>query len=116
MSGAARIARSSRQRCVDRLVFREQSLKAVLMKMRLLAGITLVASAAATALCAETPAPQKTIGINPGYRNLSAKPGDDFEEYANGGLRKTSENPADPSRTAAGAEAVLLAQERTAGL
>ena len=85
MSGAARIARSSRQRCVDRLVFREQSLKAVLMKMRLLAGITLVASAAATALCAETPAPQKTIGINPGYRNLSAKPGDDFEEYANGG-------------------------------
>ena len=85
------------------------------MKMRLLAEITLVASAA-TALCAETPAPRKTIGINPGYRNLSVKPGDDFEEYANGGWRKTAEIPADRSRTGAGFEVFQRAEKRTADL
>jgi hypothetical protein len=52
--------------------------------MRLLAGIILLAWVG-TALCAETPPSQKTIGINLAYRNLSVKPGDDFEEYANGG-------------------------------
>jgi putative endopeptidase len=85
------------------------------MKMRLLAEITLVASAATT-LCAETPAPPKTIGISPGYRNLSVKPGDDFEEYANGGWRKTAEIPADRSRTGAAFEVFQRAEQRTADL
>lgn len=85
------------------------------MKMALLAGITLAAWNP-TAFCAETPAPQKTIGINPAYRNLSVKPGDDFEEYANGGWRKTAEIPADRSRTGVGFEVFQRAEQRTADL
>src|ERR1043166_2547648 len=99
-----------------RLVFREQSLKAAFMKMRLLAEITLAASAAATALGADTPEPPTTIGINPGYRNLSVKPGDDFEEYANGGWRKTAEIPADRARAGAFLEVFQRAEQRTADL
>src|SRR5207302_517897 len=83
------------------------------MKMTLLAGIFLVAWIG-TAFCAESPAPQKTIGINPAYRNLSVKPGDDFEEYANGGWRKTAEIPADRARIGAGFEVFERAEKRTA--
>ena len=57
------------------------------MKMTLIAALTLTASVEA-AFSADTPPPAKTIGINPAFRNLSVKPGDDFEEYANGGWRK----------------------------
>src|SRR5437588_11623170 len=85
------------------------------MKMTLLAGIILGAGIG-TAFCAETPAPQKTIGINPAYRNLSVKPGDDFEEYANGGWRKTAEIPADRARVGAGFEVFERAEKRTADL
>src|SRR5205807_7161430 len=85
------------------------------MKMTLLAGIILVAWIG-TAFCAESPAPQKTIGINPAYRNLSVKPGDDFEEYANGGWRKTAEIPADRARIGAGFEVFERAEKRTADL
>ena len=53
------------------------------------------------ALHAETQAPQKSIGIDPAFRNLSVKPGDDFEEYANGGWRKSAEIPADRASTGA---------------
>ena len=83
--------------------------------MTLLAGIILVAGIG-TAFCAETPAPQKTIGINPAYRNLSVKPGDDFEEYANGGWRKTAEIPADRARIGVGFEVFERAEKRTADL
>src|SRR5437660_12676271 len=85
------------------------------MKMTLLAGIFLVAWIG-TAFCAESPAPQKTIGINPAYRNLAVKPGDDFEEYANGGWRKTAEIPADRSSTGAAFEVFQHAEQRTAEL
>jgi putative endopeptidase len=85
------------------------------MTITLLAGITLVASVG-TALYAKTPAPQKTIGVNPAYRNLSVKPGDDFEEYANGGWRKTAEIPPDRASTGAGFEVFQRAEERTADL
>ena len=44
------------------------------MKMTLLAVLTLTAWVE-TAFSADTPAPQKTIGINPAYRNLSVQPG-----------------------------------------
>ena len=85
------------------------------MKMMLLAAIILVAWIG-TAFCGETPAPQKTIGINPAYRNLSVKPGDDFDEYANGGWRKTAEIPADRSSIGAGFEVFERAEKRTADL
>src|SRR5436305_12719983 len=83
--------------------------------MTLLAGIFLVAWIG-TAFCAESPAPQKTIGINPAYRNLSVKAGDDFEEYANGGWRKTAEIPPDRASTGAGFEVFQRAEQRTADL
>jgi len=85
------------------------------MKMTLLAVLTLTASVE-TAFSADTPAPQKTIGINPAYRNLSVKPGDDFEEYANGGWRKTAEIPPDRASTGAGFEVFQRAEQRTADL
>ena len=83
--------------------------------MTLLAAITLTASVG-IALHAETPAPQKSIGINPAYRNLSVKPGDDFEEYANGGWRKSAEIPADRASTGAGFEVFERAEKRNADL
>src|SRR5437016_789375 len=85
------------------------------MKMTLLAGVILLAWVG-TGFCAETPAPQKTIGISPTYRNLSVKPGDDFEEYANGSWRKTAEIPADRSSIGAGFEVFERAEKRTADL
>jgi putative endopeptidase len=65
---------------------------------------------------AETLTPQKTIGITPTYRNLTVKPGDDFEEYANGGWRKTAEIPADRPSTGAAFEVFQRAEQRTAEL
>jgi len=85
------------------------------MKMTLLAVLTLTAWVE-TAFSADTPAPQKTIGINPAYRNLSVKPGDDFEEYANGGWRKSAEIPPDRASTGAGFEVFQRAEQRTANL
>ena len=82
--------------------------------MRLLLRTVLLASVAT--VCAQTPAPDKTIGINPAYRNLAVKPGDDFEEYANGGWRKTAEIPADRSSTGAAYEVFKRAEQRTAEL
>ena len=85
------------------------------MKRTVFAGITLMASAG-IAPHAETQAPQKSIGINTAYRNLSVKPGDDFEEYANGGWRKTAEIPPDRPSTGAGFEVFQRAEQRTADL
>ena len=85
------------------------------MKMTLLAALTLTASVE-TAFSADTRPPEKTIGINPAYRNLSVKPGDDFEEYANGGWRKTAEIPADRASTGADFEVFERAEKRNADL
>ena len=85
------------------------------MKMTLLAALTLTATVE-TAFSADTPPPEKTIGINPAYRNLSVKPGDDFEEYANGGWRKSAEIPADRASTGAGFEVFERAEKRNADL
>src|SRR5438552_4267281 len=85
------------------------------MKTTLIAGITLMSSDG-IAPHAETQAPQKSIGINTAYRNLSVKPGDDFEEYANGGWRKTAEIPPDRPSTGAGFEVFQRAEQRTADL
>src|SRR5881275_3505959 len=85
------------------------------MKIALLAGMTLIGSVA-TAICTDAGVTDQTIGINPAYRNLSVKPGDDFEEYANGGWRKTAEIPADRARVGAGFEVFERAEKRTADL
>src|SRR5438105_3900143 len=85
------------------------------MKIALLAGMTLIGSAA-TALCTNPGATEKTIGINPAYRNLSVKSGDDFEEYANGGWRKSAEIPADRASTGVGFEVFERAEKRNADL
>jgi putative endopeptidase len=69
-----------------------------------------------TAFSADTPAPEKTIGINPAYRDLAVKPGDDFEEYANGAWRKSAQIPADRSSTGAGFEVFERAEKRNADL
>src|SRR5438552_390004 len=85
------------------------------MKMTLLGALTPTAWVE-TAFSADTPPPEKTIGINPAYRNLSVKPGDDFEEYANGGWRKSAEIPADRASTGADFEVFERAEKRNADL
>src|SRR5881398_2537794 len=85
------------------------------MKIALLAGMIFIACAA-TAICSDPGVTEQTIGINPAYRNLSVKPGDDFEEYANGGWRKTAEIPPDRASTGAGFEVFQRAEQRTADL
>src|SRR5947208_12769246 len=85
------------------------------MKMTLIAALTLTAWVE-TGFSVDTSPPEKTIGINPTYRNLTVKPGDDFEEYANGGWRKTAEIPADRSSTGAAFEVFQRAEQRTAEL
>src|SRR5205814_8420641 len=85
------------------------------MKMTLIAALTLTAWVE-TGFSVDTPPPEKTIGINPAYRNLSVKPGDDFEEYANGGWRKTAEIPADRASTGAGFEVFERPEKRNADL
>ena len=85
------------------------------MRFQLLVRMILMALAGSAA-SAETPALQKTIGINPSYRNLAVKPGDDFEEYANGGWRKTAEIPADRSSSGAAFEVFQRGEQRTAEL
>jgi len=85
------------------------------MNIALLAGMTLIGSVA-TAVSTEPVASEKTIGINPAYRNLSVKPGDDFEEYANGGWRKTAEIPANRASSGAGFEVFERAERRNADL
>src|SRR5438046_494937 len=85
------------------------------MKIALLAGMIFIACAA-TAICTDAGVTNQSIGINPAYRNLSVKPGDDFEEYANGGWRKAAEIPADRASTGAGFEVFERAEKRNADL
>src|SRR6476659_59859 len=59
---------------------------------------------------------EKTIGINPGYRDLDVKPGDDFEEYANGEWRKKTEIPADRASIGVDFEVFQKAEKRNADL
>jgi putative endopeptidase len=83
--------------------------------MLLLGALTLTAWVG-TSLSADTPAPKKTIGIDPAYRDLAVKPGDDFEKYANGGWRKSAQIPADRSSTGAEFEVFERAEKRNADL
>ncbi|MEY2488186.1 MAG: putative endopeptidase, partial [Verrucomicrobiota bacterium] len=85
------------------------------MKMQILGSVALMALTA-PALFAAPPAPEKTIGVDLALRDLAVKPGDDFDAYANGAWRKTTEIPADRSSTGVGFEVFQKAEKRNADL
>ena len=85
------------------------------MKMQALASVVLVSLAMPLSLAAPPP-PEKAIGINLALRDLTVKPGDDFEEYANGTWRKTTEIPADRATTGVDFEVFQKAEKRNADL
>ncbi len=85
------------------------------MKLPLLATITLFACTASTISAAE-PGAAKTIGLDLSLRNMTVKPGDDFEEYANGGWRKTTEIPPDRSSVGVTYDVFKKAEKRNADL
>lgn len=70
----------------------------------------------ATALVAQTDTSSKMIGVDVSYRDLAVKPGDDFEQYANGGWRKATEIPPDRPSTGVGFEVFQKAEQRNADL
>lgn len=55
-------------------------------------------------------------GVDKAYMDPSVKPGDNFDDYANGGWRKTAEIPADRSSIGVGLEVSLRAEARTAAI
>lgn len=65
---------------------------------------------------AAPPTTEKTIGIDLALRDLSVKPGDDFEAYANGTWRKNTEIPPDRSSTGVDFEVFQKAEKRNADL
>jgi putative endopeptidase len=83
--------------------------------MQFLGSVALLALTAPISFAA-SPAPAKEIGVNPALRDLAVKPGDNFEEYANGAWRKTTEIPADRSSTGVGFEVFQKAEKRNADL
>ena len=85
------------------------------MKIQFLGSVALLALTAAISF-AGPPSPAKEIGVNPALRDLAVKPGDNFEEYANGAWRKTTEIPADRSSTGVGFEVFQKAEKRNADL
>ncbi|HXE66009.1 MAG TPA: M13 family metallopeptidase [Rhodanobacteraceae bacterium] len=77
------------------------------------------AASAAKAATAATPAPASTapnIGINLSYIDKSAKPGDNFFEYANGDWLKTAQIPVDRSSTGAFFDIFEVTEKHTADL
>ena len=69
--------------------------------------------AAAPAVIAAAPG---ALGVTLSYRDLDVKPGDDFDEYANGAWRRATEIPADRSSTGVGFEVFQRAEQRNAEL
>jgi putative endopeptidase len=90
-------------------------LQLCVIKLRGLASGGLVALTAAVSLAAE-PTPAPNIGLMLNARNLAVKPGDDFEEYANGAWRKATQIPADRPNTGVGYEVFQKAEQRNADL
>jgi len=85
---------------------------------KILVPILLLSGAIVAAPTAFAAAQQKAdaIGVRPDYRDLSVKPGDDFDAYANGSWRKATEIPADRSSTGVSYEVFLKAEQRNADL
>lgn len=73
-------------------------------------------STAASPQASQAPAPETkqapTIGIDLAGLDTSVQPGDDFDEYANGGWRKTAEIPADRASTGVFLEVFQKAEQR----
>jgi len=87
------------------------------MKMRLWGLMAVMALTVSLSLGGPTPSPAaKGIGINLPLRDLAVTPGDDFEEYANGTWRKTTEIPADRASTGVDFEVFQKAEQRNADL
>lgn len=78
-------------------------------------GVVLVTIAAELSLAAPSTS-EKKIGVTLSYRDLATKPGDDFEEYANGGWRRRTEIPPDRPSTSASFEVFQRAEKRNADL
>ena len=85
------------------------------MKMQFLGSVALLAFVAPISFAAPPP-PAKEIGVNLALRDTAVKPGDDFDGYANGAWRKTTEIPADRSSIGAGFEVFQKAEKRNADL
>jgi putative endopeptidase len=85
------------------------------MTMQFLAAVALVTMAGPAAFSGPAPSGQ-AIGVNLSFRNTVVKPGDDFEEYANGGWRNVAEIPPDRPSTGAGFEVFQKAEQRNADL
>lgn len=83
------------------------------MRLRSLAKLTFVLAATGHLAAAEG---DLTIGVDPAYRDVAVKPGDDFEEYANGGWRRMTEIPPDRASTGVGFEVFQKAEKRNADL
>jgi putative endopeptidase len=62
------------------------------------------------------PVPAPVIGIDIAGMDTAVKPGDDFEAYANGGWRETTEIPADRASTGIFLQVFEKAEKRTADL
>src|SRR5436190_11203686 len=97
------------------LFFKRNLCQSGRMKMHVLRLIVLI-SLAMPLLIAAPPSSEKTIGINLALRDLTVKPGDDFEGYANGTWRKTTEIPADRASTGVDFEVFQKAEKRNADL
>ena len=83
------------------------------------AAVLLACSAVAMPLAAQAPqaaAPQVvrfgTWGVDISTRDLSVKPGDDFQRYANGKWMDANEIPADKSQNGVGSELADRNQEQ----
>lgn len=86
------------------------------MKIHVFASLGLLSLTSQLSFAAPPAATEKTIGINLAYRDTDVKPGDDFEEYANGAWRKTTEIPSDRAYTGSSYEVFQKAEKRNADL
>jgi putative endopeptidase len=87
------------------------------MKRQIFRSVAVMAFVAPMLFAASpTPPPAKEIGVNLALRDLAVKPGDDFEDYANGAWRKTAEMPADRSNIGVDFEVFQKAEKRNADL
>ena len=90
----------------------QSRLARTILPLLLLSGAALTAPAGIAAMQKAGAA----AGVSPAYRDLSVKPGDDFDAYANGGWRKATEIPSDRSSTGVSYEVFLKAEQRNADL
>jgi putative endopeptidase len=75
--------------------------------------IPFLVAAAPAVIAAAAPG---ALGVTLSYRDLDVKPGDDFDEYANGAWRRATEIPGDRSSTGVGFEVFQRAEQRNAEL